>query len=165
MEETGKLNDIVDEIKEKAAEIKENAPEKIQEMKEDVKEAYDKAAEKAKETVGQIKAEIDDYSAELDPEDVKNNKLMAVLAYIGPLVLIPLLLAKGSKFAKFHTNQGLILFLLGIACELLRYIPVIKIIGRVGGLALLVMAVVGIVYAIKGKAKELPIVGNWTLLK
>lgn len=41
--------------------------------------------------------------------DVESNKVMAVLSYLGILVLIPLLGAKNSPFARFHTNQGLIL--------------------------------------------------------
>ena len=39
--------------------------------------------------------------------DVQNNKVMAVLAYIGLLVLIPIFAAKDSKFARFHSGQGL----------------------------------------------------------
>ena len=33
---------------------------------------------------------------------------MAILAYFGILVLIPILAAKDSKFARFHANQGLL---------------------------------------------------------
>ena len=40
-----------------------------------------------------------------------NDKLMGVLAYLGILVLIPLLAAKDSKFAQFHAKQGLTLFI------------------------------------------------------
>ena len=46
-----------------------------------------------------------------DSADIEQNKVMAVLAYIGPLVLVPILAAKDSKFAKFHANQGLTLFI------------------------------------------------------
>lgn len=52
-----------------------------------------------------------DHTAEFDPQDVADNKVMAVLAYIGFLFLIPLLAAPQSKFARFHTNQGLVLFI------------------------------------------------------
>ena len=41
--------------------------------------------------------------------DVESNKAMAVLSYLGILVLVPLVGAKNSPFARFHTNQGLIL--------------------------------------------------------
>lgn len=41
-------------------------------------------------------------------QDAQENKGMAVLAYL--IFLIPLLAAKESKFARYHTNQGLVLF-------------------------------------------------------
>ena len=48
-----------------------------------------------------------------DPQDVQANKVMAILAYFGILVLIPLFAAKESPFARFHANQGLILLIAG----------------------------------------------------
>lgn len=155
---------------------KEEFKQKVDEMKDDVKEAYENAKdkaqdvfeevkEKAKATVEDIKEKIDDYSPEMDPEDVQKNTLMAAIAYIGPLVIVPLVAAKDSKFARFHTNQGLILFLLAIACSILRKIKVIGWLFSVCGAVIFILAVVGIVYALQGKAKELPVVGNWTILK
>ena len=41
---------------------------------------------------------------EVTPEDVQNNKVFAILAYIGILVLVPIFAAKESKFARFHAN-------------------------------------------------------------
>ena len=37
-----------------------------------------------------------------DPADVDTNKIFAVLAYLGILVLVPLLAAKESRFARYH---------------------------------------------------------------
>lgn len=56
-----------------------------------------------------------DSTAQFDPQDINANKGMSVLAYIGILFLVPLLACPNSRFARFHTNQGLVLFLLGIA--------------------------------------------------
>ena len=53
----------------------------------------------------------EDYTAQFDPQDIASNKVMGVLAYIGILVLIPIFAAKNSPFARFHANQGLILFI------------------------------------------------------
>ena len=55
---------------------------------------------------------------EMDPADVNANKVMGVLAYLGILVLIPIFAAKGSKFARSHANQGLILLILEIVIYL-----------------------------------------------
>ena len=64
-----------------------------------------------------------DTTAEYDAQDIEKNKVMALLAYI--IFLIPLLAAKDSKFARFHTNQGLVLFLGGIIASVVAVIPVI----------------------------------------
>lgn len=177
------------EVNEAAAEVedrKEEFKQKVDEMKSDVKEAYESvkdkaqdvfndakegaaaafatAKEKAQSTVEDIKKEIDDYSDEMDADDVNKNKLMAVLAYIGPLVIIPILVAKDSKFAKFHANQGLILFLIALVCSLLTKLKVIGWLFSVCGAVVFILAVVGIIYACQGKAKELPVVGNWKIL-
>ena len=50
-----------------------------------------------------------DTTSEFDQNDIQSNKVMAVLAYLGILVLVPLFAARESRFARFHTNQGLIL--------------------------------------------------------
>ena len=159
----------VDEMKADVKEAYENVKDKAQETFKDVKEgaaaAFATAKEKAQSTVEDIKREIDDYSDEMDPDDVEKNRLMAALSYFGPLVLVPIFGAKDSKFAKFHANQGLVLFLLELACVCLKGV---KVIGWIFGLVLIVLAilaVVGIVYACQGKAKELPVVGNWKILK
>src|SRR3954470_1008619 len=46
-----------------------------------------------------------------DTSDIEQNKVYAILAYLGPLFLVPLLAAPNSKFARYHANQGLVLFL------------------------------------------------------
>lgn len=115
-------------------------------------------------------------------QDVEQNKVMAVLAYVGILVLIPILAAKESKFARFHANQGLILLITGVAFSI--FVPVvIKIVafisyvlaGIVGialGIALVlawlllfVLAIIGIINAVKGEFKQLPLIGQFQILK
>ena len=119
-----------------------------------------------------------DTTAEFDPADIASNKAMAILSYFGLLVLIPLLAAKNSRFARFHANQGLILLIAevvgtvgrSILSMVLKYIPYIG--GMLSGLvsfvisaALLALAVIGIINAAQGKAKELPVIGKLRLLK
>lgn len=103
---------------------------------------------------------------------------MAVLAYFGILVLIPILAAKESKFARFHANQGLILLITGVAYSIFVQV-VIKIVSFISyvlasivgialGLAwllLLVLAIIGIINAVKGEFKQLPLIGQFQILK
>lgn len=114
-----------------------------------------------------------DTTGEYDPADIEQNKVFAILAYLGILVLVPILGAKESKFARFHANQGLVLLIaaiaIGIVIGILQFIPVLgiifSIIGWVVNIALLVLCIIGIVNACNGKAKELPLIGSIKILK
>ena len=114
-----------------------------------------------------------DTTAEYDPSDIEQNKVMAILAYLSWLVLVPIFGAKESKFARFHANQGLVLAIAEIICwvvlGILSSLPFIGwIFGILDGLFSLVcllFAVLGIVNAANGKAKELPLVGKFRILK
>ena len=66
-----------------------------------------------------------DTTADYDKKDIEDNKLMGVLAYIGLLFLIPLFAAKESKFAQFHTNQGILLCIVGVAGTFVGLIPIL----------------------------------------
>ncbi len=114
--------------------------------------------------------------------DIEQNKVFALLAYIGLLFLVPLLAAPKSPFARYHTNQGLILFLfsagIGVVVTILSFIgmfiPFINIL--VGIVSCLVYAalmvgtfvlmIMGIINAANGVAKPLPLIGKmFTLIK
>src|SRR5262249_48331500 len=101
-----------------------------------------------------------------DPVDAEQNKVMAILGYI--IFLIPLLAARGSRFAMYHTNQGLLLFLFGVAVNIIgSIIPFLgwMIILPVGNIIWFVFAILGIVNAAGGKMKPLPLIGGFTLIK
>lgn len=114
-----------------------------------------------------------DTTDEFSPEDIEKNKVMAILAYFSWLVLIPLFGAKDSKFARFHCNQGIVLaiaeFIALFICGLLAKIPAIgwifSIVEGVIGLVCLIFAILGIVNAANGRAKDLPVIGNIRILK
>ena len=118
-----------------------------------------------------------DTTAEFDQADIVSNKAMGILAYLGPLVFIPMFAAKGSKFARFHANQGLTLFIAcgawSIVYSILSWIIlaiswrlyfISSIIGLCS-LVFLVLAVLGIVNAANGRANELPVIGKFKFLK
>ncbi len=121
--------------------------------------------------------ETADTTAQYDADDIEKNKAMAIIAYLGILVLIPLLAAKESKFARFHTNQGLVLCLSAIVYSILysilssiiiaiswRLAFLVSILGLVG-IVFFVLMILGIINAANGKAKELPVIGKYKLLK
>lgn len=118
-----------------------------------------------------------DRTAEFDAQDIQNNKVMAVLAYLSWLVLIPLFAAKDSKFARFHANQGLVLAITeivywvavgiigGILTAISGWFGIFVAILRLANIAFLVFTILGIVNAANGKAKELPLIGQFKILK
>lgn len=114
-----------------------------------------------------------DTTSEYSPEDINANKIMAILSYIGILVLIPIFCAKDSKFAKFHANQGIVLaiaeIIVSVLVKIFSAIPVlglfIALAGGLIGLATFVFTIMGIINAANGKAKELPIIGGIRILK
>lgn len=112
-----------------------------------------------------------------DQADIEKNRLMAVLSYLGILVIIPILVTPDSKFVRFHANQGLLLFIASLVFGaldkilkvLLGWIPVvgsvILSVYSLIGLVLFIFAILGIVNAAQGKGKELPIIGTYRILK
>ena len=117
--------------------------------------------------------ETPDYTEVFDQNDVNSNRAMGILAYIGPLVLIPLFAAKESPFARFHSNQGLVLLIAEvIASTGFKILSKLKLIGWIFKLpsALVsigfsVLVVMGIVNAARGRAKELPVIGSIQIIK
>ena len=90
---------------------------------------------------------------------------------------MPLLAAKESRFARYHTNQGVVLFLAAIICSVgvsiialvLSHIPVLNLIGcliwPVVWIGILGLTVIGIINAVKGECKPLPLIGQFKLIK
>jgi uncharacterized membrane protein len=117
--------------------------------------------------------------AKANPKGAGKNKGMAVIAYI--LFFIPLLTGahKKSPFVKFHTNQGTVFFLfsvpLWIATAIITTILFRMFLGLpaiVFGLltplisiVILVLLIIGIIHALSGKMKPLPLIGKFTIIK
>ena len=108
----------------------------------------------------------------VDAEDANSNKVFGILSYFGILALVGLLAAPNSRYAKFHANQGLVLCIFsvasGIVMGILTAIFALIKLGWLGGilsslisLVVFAMAVFGIIYAAQGKAKELPLIGQF----
>lgn len=110
-----------------------------------------------------------DVTSQFSQEDIDKNKVVGLIGYIWILFLVPLLAAKDSPYAKFHANQGLVLFLcstgfsicMGIIVAIIPFLYFLNIIG----IAFFVLMILGIVYTASGKAVELPVIGKIKLLK
>ena len=92
----------------------------------------------------------EDLTGSFDTNDIEQNKAISAIAYIPILFLVPML-ASQSPYAKFHANQGFIL----------SWVPILPtLISAVFSLATLALLIIGIINAVQGKAKKLPVVGG-----
>ncbi len=129
--------------------------------------------------------EYDTPDGIVEDPDVETHKGMAVLGYI--LFLIPLVAAPNSKFARYHANQGLLLFILlvvsvvaivilDVAQLLVTRFVTITILSFFFGCAFHLLefgllasfvglTIMGIINAANGLKKPGPAIGHWTLIK
>ena len=112
------------------------------------------------------------------PGNGQMRKGMAILSYFGILVLIPIFAAKNDPFARFHANQGLVLFVIMAVCNIIANVlngflieisPILVLaVSAIFGIITLVLcifALIGIIRAIKGQTKPLPLIGGIKILK
>ncbi|MCC8068889.1 MAG: hypothetical protein LIO71_03955 [Ruminococcus sp.] len=118
-----------------------------------------------------------DHTEEFDYNDVQNtNVVVTALTYI--FFFIPYIFAPNSQYAKFHANQALIYLICeivlrvasSIICTVTDFIPLVgSIVGFIVPLLVWIVSIglfiFGIVNACNKQAKELPIVGGFTILK
>lgn len=101
-------------------------------------------------------------------------RTFAILGYILPfLFFLPLLddKTKTVPYVRFHANQQLILLVIVVAVSILHnflfgmMLSLGYLVYQVLNLAILALAVTGIYHAYKDQMKELPFVGQFTILK
>lgn len=106
-------------------------------------------------------------SAEVKTETSKTpagkNTLMAVLAYIGPLIIVSYIVAKDDSFVKFHIKQALVLFVIEIAVWFIgsmmwQFWMLLNLVN----LAMLILSIIGIINAAQGKEQPLPLIGQYS---
>ncbi len=112
--------------------------------------------------------------------DAADNRMMAILAYIGFLVFIPIFAAKNSKFARYHSNQGLVLFIIeliyGIVVAIINSVmlfsfwqwgawAVLSVVFGLVWILFAVLSILGILNAYRGVEKPLPLIGGIKILK
>ena len=110
-------------------------------------------------------------------ENNSTAKVITILDYIGFLWILGLFVEKNNEDVKFHTNQGLILFLCEIIFAVANMIlsaifaflgPLVllwTLVAALVNIAFLVLLILGIVNAAQGMAKELPLIGKFRILK
>ena len=107
-----------------------------------------------------------DHTAEFDPADIRENKLLAMVVYLMSAVgiIIALLAAPNSAYVRFHVRESLKLLicemLLGFITALLAWTVIVAILGAIALVVLLVVQVICFVRVCKGQAKQAPIISK-----
>ena len=114
-----------------------------------------------------------DRTHEFNRNDIEDNKGISCFAYFGFMFIMPLWAASDSPYAQFHANQGIILamnelfmcimiflshMLVPCAPEIFRVLR--TILCFVLFIGMLFYVTYGVANTMRGKAKELPIIGK-----
>lgn len=183
MKDKDKNNEEIN-IEQLKSELKEQLKKEVlEEMKDDKKD------NKAKEAIDKI-MNTEDNTKDYTKKDIDANKGMAMISYLGPLAVIPIMTSKDSKFTDYHAKQGLNLFVIELIVWLCNYflssivqIPKmctfldntyqcgtatpwwLSIPLSLVEIVLFALSIIGFVWAYQGKAKELPIIGKFKIIK
>lgn len=87
--------------------------------------------------------------------DTKTTGIVAYLTWIGLLIAF---LAGDKEGAKFHINQALVILLFSL-------LSVIPFLGWLWGIFMIVCAIMGLIGAINGEEKEVPLIGKIRIIK
>lgn len=119
-------------------------------------------------------------NALLKQEDIDENCNLAIISYIPFLFFVPMIIKPCSGYLRYHGIQGLTMFITFIILEFFNIITgaicnsvfndmpgtiLTVIITVVVNLTVLLLISIGIANAVKGAARELPIIGKYKLLK
>ena len=121
------------------------------------------------------------YVYETKPEksqeeiNAETGQARALIAYLGPFVLIPYFQEKENPFVLYHVKQGMNLFIIEVIIvfilEIIKFALLTKIFWIVSiidfgcGMFVIGLSLIGIYYVLEGKMQEIPIVGSIKFVK
>ncbi len=109
---------------------------------------------------------LEDVTARFDAQDIEARKATAGLTGFPILFWLPFAAAKDSAFAKFFSNQSLVLLIISAVNCFIRKIPLLGgIVSWIVGLAVTVCVIILVVSGFQGKARKLPVIGDIEIIK
>lgn len=112
-----------------------------------------------------------DHTAEFDPDDISENKVIAMLPYLMGVmgIIIAAIMSRDSKYLSFHIKQALKLTVASTLCSIIALVLCITIIVPIAAvICLIIISVLRIIQFFSicsGKAKEVPIIRGLGFLK
>lgn len=113
-------------------------------------------------------ADPKDHTAEFDPKDISDNKVVAMLPYLLPVfgLIIAILLASTSKYVQFHVRTVLKFTVVEALLGLCAIVPFIGwLVSGVGVIICLVLRIIAFFQICAGKAKDPAIISGFGFLK
>ena len=96
-------------------------------------------------------------------KEMEEGKVFAILSYIIPFFLLVPLIQRNNAFSLYHAKQCLLLWLASFV--IMTALSIIVCVGWIvmpfAGLAILILAIMGLINAIKGEMKPVPLVGKF----
>ena len=120
-----------------------------------------------------------DRTAEYDINDIRANKWVHIIAYLGILFFLPLVVYPDSRVCRFHANQALIQLILGAVLGVvsgifsgvsvipgvgLMFSIISGVFGSVVSLLELFIFIFELVNIINDKVVEIPVIGRFRLI-
>lgn len=111
-----------------------------------------------------------DHTAEYDPKDISDNKVVAMIVYLlGAIGVIIALLYQKSPYVNFHLRQALKFLVIDtltiLVMGILAWTVVVPIVGAIFLVVLFVLKIVAFVNICGGKAKEPAIIRSIGFLR
>ncbi len=97
---------------------------------------------------------------DIPPEYIKKGRAIAWLSYFGLLLIIPAVIQKDNPYTVFHVKQGMALLIVNlIFIFVCLQVSLPALLCQMVSAVLLIINIVGIINAIMGKIKPLPLIG------
>ena len=109
---------------------------------------------------------LSDHTAEFDPAEAEDCRVLAAIMYFTSLpgIAVAVLLRPNSKFIKYHANQALVLDIFMVLAGLCGIVPILGwIVASLAALFGIVLKFIGLFRALGRKAKDLPLIGGYTV--
>lgn len=95
--------------------------------------------------------------------DKKTTDIVAYLTWVG---LVIAFIMGDRERSKFHINQSLVIWLVGTIAGFFRWVPLVGgLVSALGGLFCALCWFIGIIGAIQGVEKPVPLLGQFKLLQ
>ncbi|RLD77201.1 MAG: hypothetical protein DRJ07_15070 [Bacteroidetes bacterium] len=94
---------------------------------------------------------------------VQEGKTIAIISYItfiGTIIAYIMNQNKKNSFASFHIRQAVGIAILGVAISILRNYMSLGIVGSILSIGVLVLSIIGIISAVQGEEKRIPLLGD-----